>query len=216
MEKSARKRNATGIGLIVIGALFLMVSNNIWLGWNDVWPLFLAVVGLLLLRVYTRSRAPESLFGGIAALMMGIFLLFFSLGIFSWSRMDVLWPVIPTIAGIGLLAIAVTHHHGTTSLTIGAVFILFACLGFLHEGGIINERVVSPFIRLWPVVLVVAGVTLLRTRPAGEDADMKAVRDVMDEGEGGAVPPAPREEVLQEDVADSTSDSARPEETDRS
>jgi hypothetical protein len=191
MLKSARKRTVTGIGLIVIGVLFLMVSNNIWLGWNDVWPLFLVVGGMLLLRVYARSRAPETLFGGIAALMMGVFLLFFSVGIFPWSRMDVLWPVIPTIAGIGLLAIAVTHYHGTASLTFGAVFVLFACLGFLHEGGIINERVVSPFIRLWPLVLVVAGVTLLRTRPSGEDVDMKAVRDVMDEGGDRSEPPTP-------------------------
>lgn len=186
MLKSARKRSVIGIGLIVIGVVFLMVSNNIWLGWTDVWPLFLVLGGVVLLRLYARSRTPETLFGGIASLLMGIFLLFFTAGIFSWSRLDALWPVFPTIAGVGLLAIAVTRYHGTASLTIGAVFILFASLGFLHEGGIINERVISPFIRLWPLVLVVAGVTLLRTRPAGEDADMKAVRDVMDGDEHGA------------------------------
>jgi hypothetical protein len=193
MLKSARKRSVIGIGLIVIGVAFLMVSNNIWLGWTDVWPLFPVLAGILLLRLYTRRRTPETLFGGIASLLMGVFLLLFTAGIFPWSRLGALWPVFPTIAGVGLLAVAVTRYHGTASLTIGAVLILLASLGFLHEGGIINERVFSPFIRLWPLVLVVAGVTLLRTKPAGEDADMKAVRDAMDGGEDPADPSAPLE-----------------------
>lgn len=197
MLTTARKRTITGIGLIVIGVLFLMVSNNILLGWKNVWPLFLVVGGILLLRVYGRNRTAETLFGGIAALLLGVFLLFFSLKIFDWNRIYDLWPLIPTIAGVGLLAVAVTHYHGTASLIVGALFILFAGLGFLREAGVINERIVSPFIRLWPLVLVVAGVTLLRTRAPGEDADMKAVRAAMDEGEPSVsetTPPSPEAE----------------------
>lgn len=183
MPSTARKRKFTGIGLIVIGVLFLMVSNDILLGWVNVWPLFPILAGMLFLRVYARGKTPEMLFGGISALLMGVFLLFFSLGIFTWSRMEVLWPVMPAIAGIGLLAVAATHHGTTASLIIGVVVILFAFLGFLREGGVINERVVSPFIRLWPLVLVVAGITMLRTRPKGEDPDLKAVRDVIEGNE---------------------------------
>jgi hypothetical protein len=189
MLNSDQKRKYTGIGLIVIGALFLMVSNNLLLGWANVWPLFPILAGMLLLRVYARNKTPETLFGGIATLLMGVFLLFFSLGIFSWSRMDVLWPVIPTIAGFALLAVAATHYHGAAAMIMGVVIVLFAFLGFLHEAGVINERVVSPFIRLWPLVLVVAGITLLRTKFTGEDADMKAVREVIGEEEAPETPP---------------------------
>jgi len=192
MPNSARKRKFTGIGLIVIGALFLMVSNDVLLGWSNVWPLFPILGGMLFLRVYARNKTPEMLFGGMSALLMGVFLLFFSLGIFSWARMEVLWPVIPAIAGAGLLAVAATHHGTTASLIIGVVVILFAFLGFLREGGVINERVVAPFIRLWPLVLVVAGITMLRTRPKGEDPDLKAVRDVIEEEK-------PAEETVEEE-----------------
>jgi hypothetical protein len=185
MIDTERKRKFTGIGLIVVGALFLMVSNDIWLGWANVWPLFPILGGMLFLRVYARNKSPEMLFVGSTTALMGVFLLFFSMEIFSWSRMDVLWPVIPTIAGVGLLAVAAAMRHSAAYMIMGVVIVLFAFLGFLHEGGVINERVVAPFIRLWPLVLVVAGVVLLRSRPAepAADADVKAVREVIDADE---------------------------------
>jgi hypothetical protein len=194
MLNSEQKRKVTGAGLIVAGVLFLLVSNNIWLGWGNVWPLFPILAGMLFLRVYKRNRTPEILFGGVATLLMGVFLLFFSLGIFPWDRMESLWPVIPAIAGVSMLAMTAAHQGSTTSLILAVVIVLFAFLGFLHEGGVINERVVAPFIRLWPIVLVVAGATLLRTRPASEDADMTAVREVLDAGDAGPPTPAPETE----------------------
>lgn len=196
MITTARKRKLTGIGLIVIGVLFLMVSNNILLRWANVWPFFPILGGILFSRVYVRNRAPEMLFGAIVSLLMGIFLLFFSLGIVAWSRMESFWPVIPAIAGLGLLAVSSAHRQGTPTLIMGVVVVLFAFLGFLREGGVINERVVSPFFRLWPLVLVAAGITMLRTRAKEEDSDMEAVRQVMDEGEPAATPTGGGEDTL--------------------
>lgn len=172
----------------MIGVLFLLVSNNLWLGWANVWPLFPILAGMVFLRVYARSKTPEMLFGGVATVLMGVFLLLFSLNIFPWSRMDSLWPVIPAIASVALLSVAAAHFHRTGSLVTGVVFILFALLGLLHETGAINQRVISPFVRLWPLVLIVAGATLLRAKPAGVDADMRAVREAMGPAEGATGP----------------------------
>jgi hypothetical protein len=188
MIRPDRKRKLTGVVLILIGVLFLLVSNNIWLGWANVWPLFPILGGMLFLSVYTRNKTPEMLFGGVTALLMGIFLLLFSLNIFPWSRMETLWPVIPAIGGIGLLAVTSAYHRSAGSLVAGVIFILFAFLGVLQESGVINQRVVAPFVRLWPLVLVVAGATLLKTRSAEEDADMKAVRQVMEPETDAATP----------------------------
>jgi hypothetical protein len=180
MLDATQKRKFTGVILIVVGIMFLMVSNNIWLGWADVWPLFPILAGLMLLRVYVGNKSPEMLFGGVSSLFIGLFLLLFSLGIFPWSRMNSLWPVFPAIGGIGLLGVASASRRGTTTMILGVVMILFAFLGFLREGGVINERIVAPFLRLWPLVLVVAGITLIRTRSREEDPEMKAVLEVME------------------------------------
>ena len=196
MLDASQKRKFTGIVLIVVGILFLMVSNDFWLGWSNVWPLFPMLAGLLLIRGYLGSKSPEMLFGGICLFWAGLFLLLFSLGILPWYRLEVLWPVFPAIGGVGLLGVASVSRGGTTTMILGVLMVLFAFLGFLREGGVINERIVSPFLRLWPLVLIVAGITLMRTRPREEeDPEIKAVLEVM-EGDGEepadteAIPPA--------------------------
>lgn len=209
MLRPDRKRKLTGIVLIVIGVLFLLVSNSIWLGWANVWPLFPILGGMLFLSVYARSRTPEMLFGGVTTLLMGVFLLLFSLNIFPWTRMDALWPVIPAIGGIALLAVTAAHFRSTGTLIAGVIFILFAFLGILQETGVINQRVVAPFVRLWPLVLIVAGATLFKTKPAGEDEDMKAIREVLGpESEPPAQAPSGQSQTSPSNTAADTPDPA--------
>ncbi len=176
-----KRRKITGIGLIVLGILFLFVANNVFLGWGDVWPLFFVFGGVLLLKIYSSSKSPEMLFGGLTAFLLGIFLFLFSVGFLPWERMNSLWPVIPLISGLGLLAVSATQHRGTASLVSGVGILLFAVLGFLYNTGFLDEHVAAPFVRFWPLVLIVAGAVLLKARTGKEDPDMKAVREAMGE-----------------------------------
>jgi hypothetical protein len=195
MLGTKRRRKIVAITLIVIGILFLLTANSILLEWGDVWPLFPVIAGILLLRVYAGGKSPELLFGGVTSLFLGIFLFLFSAGPFEWDQMSSLWPFIPTIFAVALLAVAVTSRQGVSSLIAGVGILLFAALGFLYNTGVIEERVASPFIHYWPLVLIVAGIVLFKVggkEEAGkaEDADMKAVRDVL----SGESPPSPGDE----------------------
>ena len=193
MTGTPGRRKATGIGLIVLGILFLFVANDIILGWGDVWPLFFVFGGLLLLKIYAASRSPEMLFGGITAFFLGVFLFLFSVGALAWERMNSLWPFIPLISAFGLLAVSATQRRGTASLISGVGLLLFAVLGFLYNTGFLDEHVAAPLVRFWPLVLIVAGIVLLRTHKTKEDPEMEAVRQVMGEGppptSPGAGPP---------------------------
>ena len=188
MPSTLKRRKIIGIGLIVLGILFLFVANNILLGWGDVWPLFFVFGGVLLLRIYASSKSPEMLFGGITSFFLGIFLFFFSVGALSWDRMNSLWPFIPLIAGSALLAVSATQHRATASLMAGVGLLLFAVLGFLYNTGFVDEHVAWPFVRFWPLVLIVAGIILIKTHKSEEDPDMKAVRQAMEEGAPPATP----------------------------
>lgn len=184
-----RRRKIIGIALIVVGILFLMVANNVLLGWENVWPLFAVFAGILFFKVYAAKKTPDMLFGGITAFCLGVLFFFFSMGALPWSEMGSLWPFIPLIAGVALLAVAVTQRHGTGSLLSGVGLLLFAALGFLHNTGFIDERVASPFVRFWPVVLIVAGIILIKARHNEEvpDVPAAAVR------EAASDPPVPAE-----------------------
>lgn len=157
-----RNQKITGLGLIAVGVLFLLVSNRILFGWEHIWPLFAVTTGILLLRRYASRPTPETMFSAMATLLVGVFLMLFTTGILPWERMNVLWPTIPLIGGISLIAIAGPRKNATEPIVIGAAAILFAFVSFLAEGGVIGTRVATPFIRFWPLVLIIAGALVIR------------------------------------------------------
>ena len=86
--------------------------------------------------------------------------------------MHSLWPTLPLIFGIAFLALASTREHPTGSLIVGIAAVLFALVSYLHAGGVISDRVAEPFVRLWPLILVVAGVVVfLKAREQENGAD---------------------------------------------
>jgi len=171
-----------GIVFIAVGIVFLMVSNRILLGWENVWPIFPLGLGALLLRFFRSRRAPWLMFFGTSGLLLGVFLMMFTLGILQWDALDTLWPIFPMIAGVAFLAESAANVDGTPSLIVGSAIILFTAAAFLLETGAVNPRVASPFVRFWPLVLILAGVVMIKARAGSRarvDPDMDAVREVL-------------------------------------
>jgi len=171
MAKEQHKK-ALGVVLILIGLLFLFVSNHLILGWEHVWPLFPLLGGIFFLKLHTVRKNGEIIFAGVSLFLVGVFFLLFTFNILEWNRMHALWPTLPLIAGIAFLALASTREHPTGSLIVGIAAVLFALVSYLHAGGVISERVAEPFVRLWPLILVVTGlVVFLKAREQENGAD---------------------------------------------
>ena len=51
---------------------------------------------------------------------------------------------------------------GALTLTRKVSLTFFAFVSFLAEGGLIGTRVAAPFIRFWPLVLIIAGALVIR------------------------------------------------------
>ena len=168
-----RNKEVLGILLALVGLLFLLVSNGLlWFGWGAVWPLFLVLAGGFLLKIFSDRKNPDQLFGGIMLLFLGLFFMMFTTGLRSWDAMTSLWPTIPMIAGISLLAMAVLKKQAAVPLVGGIVLIGIAISCYLYTAGTISPRVATPFIRLWPLVLIASGVLIyLRSREAGDGMD---------------------------------------------
>jgi len=191
-----RERTVTGTGPIVVGTLFLMVTNHLFVGWRHVWPLFPIAFGLLSLHTYRKKGNPDLLFAGLVSTLLGVFFLFFAFGMVGWVRMNSVWPVIPLVVGGSLLASHFARRDGG-SLIPEVAIIVFALVAFLFTTERIDPRVASPFVRFWPLVLVLAGVVILKMHrdvPGGmtkPDAAMEAVRAVMEDVTHDDVPPPP-------------------------
>lgn len=56
-QRKEKRRQIAGIGMIVIGAVFLLNRLFFWINWSRLWPLVLVVVGVfILLRGEHRGR----------------------------------------------------------------------------------------------------------------------------------------------------------------
>lgn len=158
----ARRRNSEvfGIFLTVLGVLFLLVNNRlVWFGWDALWPLIPLLLGVFMLRDYMARRNPRQLFRGTIFVLSGIFFFLFTSGILDWSEMKSLWPTIPLIVGISLLVLSATGIEAPPIL-FGVFLIAFAVVGYLAESEVIESRISEPFVRIWPLVLVGAGVLI--------------------------------------------------------
>ncbi len=193
-----RQKQALGIILIVVGLLFLLVSNRLVLGWDNVWPLFPLLGGIFFLKLYSVRKEGEVLYVGTALLLIGVFFLLFTFRILDWADMESLWPTFPLIGGISFLAYASTRKHPTSPLIVGIAAILFALVSYLYTGDVISRRVAEPFVRLWPLILVITGILVfLRARGHKDETRLWEADTLADTGTTGAEPSGkdmPREE----------------------
>jgi hypothetical protein len=166
-----RNQEIFGIFLAVLGLLFLLVNNNLlWFGWEVLWPTIPFLIGLFLLRVYAARRKPRQLFLGSFLVQFGLFFFIFSSGILPWESMDNLWPTITLIPGISLLAISGVVEPASSALVIGLFFVIFSIVSYFSTSGAIGSHLSEPFVRIWPLALVAAGVLVFSRARAGRKA----------------------------------------------
>lgn len=166
-------KQALGVVLIIVGFLFLLVSNHLILGWEDVWPLFPLLGGIFFLKLSSARKDSEIVFIGMALLLLGVFFLCFTFGVLEWDNMHTLWPTFPLIGGVSFLAVAVTRRKSSSPFVVGIVALLLAFLGYFYTGGAISSRVAEPFVRLWPLLLIVIGIVVFLRARAQEEYDAK-------------------------------------------
>jgi hypothetical protein len=157
MTKQQQTALWTGLGLIGLGVALILAQ---FIGWDRVWPLFPLLGGLAFLVGYVASGFHESgfVFVGVLATLLGLFFFGFSLGFWEWANMRRLWPVFPLIGGIAFVALFVAERArdgGTLGVGCAAVIVGVAGLGVTY--GYVGASIW----RLWPLLLIVAGVIAL-------------------------------------------------------
>ena len=161
--------------LIALGVWFLAKNLNLPLPRLEaLWPAFVMLGGVLALVTYAGAgrRDPGQVFVGVAGLLCGAFFFLFTLGLslplpglqegIDWSDMARLWPVFPLIGGLAILAqFAVDPKHDWGEFAIGVLAIVVGAVAFPFTLGIWPGDLGQALVKLWPLVLVVAGLAIL-------------------------------------------------------
>ena len=169
-------RIVVGTWLVVWGILLLLVSNHVLLGWKHLWPCILVVSGVIMLRVLQNRLSFGAIFAGTWTILLGLFLTLFSFNFLEWGSMRSLWPIIPMIVGVSFVVAGATRPPTSAGIVVGSMVILMGSACLLYEMGTISARVAQPFLRWWPLVLVMAGFVLMKRDARVREGALSAPR----------------------------------------
>lgn len=97
-----------GMVIILLGAAFLgSTFHPFSLGWGNLWPVFMTIVGVgLVTLAFTLRKQYRAgvVMSGATLVLLSAFLFAFTLGLASWSEQATLWPLYLMIPGLGALA----------------------------------------------------------------------------------------------------------------
>jgi LiaF transmembrane domain len=154
MESTMRKGryNVLAVLCIGIGALLILENYGYVKGIYHLWPIFPLIlgIGLYMLYVDKGKRNPT-------ILAMGVYIIQFSALAFyanytTWASMEYLWPFYIGFLGVSFLSVYIGTGKGMIFFHLG-VFLIGLCIVFF--------LVFSIDYRLWPISLVLFGISIL-------------------------------------------------------
>ena len=160
--------------LIMLGVWFLAGNLGVRLpGMDALWPIFPLGGGLLFLGGYLLDRRdPGLIFVGLAATLIGAFFFLFTLRVplpvggmqegVRWGDMGKLWPAFVVIGGVSFMALYLAEgKHDWGVFSFGALAVIVGCVAFLFTLGWLAGDVGRLLVKLWPLLLVIAGLAAL-------------------------------------------------------
>lgn len=153
--------------LILLGVYLLLIQSGIGIpGWDVMWPVLPLAGGLALLGgyVFGPRRDPGHVFLGTAATLVGLAFFFVTLGPLEYRDLGTWWPVFVLIGSVAFLA----QWAAARFRDWGALFMALVALVVGGAGLAVTLQLLGPgtrelLPRLWPVLLILAGLmSLLR------------------------------------------------------
>jgi len=154
MEGTLRKGryNVLALLCIGIGALLMLENYGYISGIYPLWPVFPLIIGIGLYMLFMDRGKRD-----FVALAMGVYFVQFSVLAFyenytTWASMSYLWPFFVGFLGVSFLSIYISTGKGKIFFHL-AVFLIGLCIVFF--------LVFSVDPRLWPISLVLFGISIL-------------------------------------------------------
>jgi hypothetical protein len=163
MDRRRRSSLATGLVLILIGALIF--ATQLVPGWETwfQWPLFIVGIGAVLLVIGLLTRVPglavpACIVGGIGGL------LYYQNTTGDWDSWAYAWALIPGFVGVGIIVAGLLGGRFRKPLREGGQLILISLVMFLAFGSFLGLIGLGPLGKYWPVLLIALGVLILFNR----------------------------------------------------
>ncbi len=175
MGHSSGGRQATALGLIGLGVLFLVVQNFGFSFMGLLWPLFVLAPGLVFLFAAIRGDRDKAGLIIPGAMVTGTGAILFYQNLTNhWASWAYIWALYPVFFGLAMVFMG--RRTGSSEQTsVGDNFVKFGLLGFVGLWAVFelfifggNSAVVTT---VMPLVLIGAGIFILMR--GGDQARIK-------------------------------------------
>ena len=160
MDRRRRSSLATGLVLILIGALIF--ATQFVPGWETwfQWPLFIIGIGAVLLVIGLLTRVPglavpACIVGGIGGL------LYYQNVTGDWDSWAYAWALIPGFVGVGTILAGLLGGRFRKPLREGGQLILISLVMFAIAGSFFGALGTGWLGDYWPVLLIALGLLIL-------------------------------------------------------
>ncbi len=148
-----------GTILIMLGLIFMLDTTSLW-HIEKSWPLIVGAPGISFLLWYMLSSHRQKISGliipGVIISLISVF--FLTLNYVGWQHMANFWPLFILIPGISFFAFDAASEGRYSGIRIPAWILSVMGLSFLVIALLSATK-------LWPVLFIAAGLSLLFIRP---------------------------------------------------
>ena len=158
-----QKKLVFGTVFSLLGILLLLRTTGNLPTYSSLWPVFLIILGLLLLYfAMVRGASERYILLGMVCTLIGIYFLL-SKTILSEKDLKKFWPVFMTIVGVSLIPYGYKKRgNPRIALLVPSWAIIVLSFVFLFFSLGLTDTPFRSFInRWWPVVFIIVGVVLL-------------------------------------------------------
>jgi hypothetical protein len=162
MDNKRRTSMASGLVLILLGAIFLIfqlipgLRNLVNLDFT--WPMIIVLVGFGLFILGLLSRAPGMAVPAVIVAGIGGILYYQNITN-DWGSWAYMWTLIPGFSGLGTLLAGLLGMEARRSIQAGAWQVFISLVLFFIFGSFLGG--LNLFGAYWPLLLVLLGLLIL-------------------------------------------------------
>ena len=158
-----RSTNTFVSGLILIAAGIVLLMHNtglLYFSFSEVWPIAVAVIGVLFLASVWRKANKGAVFPGTILLLVGVFF-------FLWQNryiprgMGSAWPGFVVIVGIAFIVLYACERREKGTLLPGVILLFVGGVFLVDNYYLLPWEPWNLISKSWPLILVFIGVTMI-------------------------------------------------------
>ncbi len=151
-----------GLILIAIGAVLLVNKLTPYsIGWDEIYPLILILLGLLIFKTVLHKRDKGGVFIGALLFLLFAYFIVKNYDIVPYEYVREVWPIIMIILGLSFLSVFIFSPKDWGPVIPGGILLFIGTIVLLRRLDLLNldfGEIISDY---WSITLILIGGAII-------------------------------------------------------